>query len=344
MHRLPPTTVPTPGPSTTSDMDEHLQAALIEASEGPKAVSSSQTSQMGKLKALPHVDQDPNTTALYWTLDEQTPVVLKFPAMLDTKSFDTKISSYFNNVGYNTFKEEQFTRTRAQFVLRQIPKDLRKYPREAITCSAHVARLVRDLANETEVERNEYLDLGEHPNMVRRCFHTTSKKNRPSDFTLTALTAAIFADADDVKDMVDINHDNIAMFMPDTDHRYTALFKKYPDLANYVVVPPNIRDHNGDLILPADYATALAYKSPTPVCVEVMLRLWEIVPSQKNPRGGRTYQMMINSMRLLLPKPKPNPTLKDYFAQSAAGSTSSQASGASQTLPSEQDDNGTSRG
>ncbi|KAF8804660.1 hypothetical protein BYT27DRAFT_7213795 [Phlegmacium glaucopus] len=100
--------------------------------------------------------------------------------------------------------------------------------------------------------------------------------------------------------------------MPDLYGHYANLMARHPHLESMTVIPPNIHDQNGAIILPSDYLMKLG--NQTPVFIMVKLRLWEISPQSEEKRatsgfksregeenGSRIYQLdlVLHEMTLL---------------------------------------------
>ncbi|KAG1790811.1 uncharacterized protein HD556DRAFT_680119 [Suillus plorans] len=92
--------------------------------------------------------------------------------------------------------------------------------------------------------------------------------------------------------------------LPDPLERYVGLIKQF-NLRDTKVVAPDVRDRQGNVILPEDYEEKL--HTGDVVTVEVYLKLWDIRPHNKgdkgahldNKNGSRVYHVMLKSMQVL---------------------------------------------
>ncbi|KAI6017869.1 hypothetical protein EDC04DRAFT_2607938 [Pisolithus marmoratus] len=87
--------------------------------------------------------------------------------------------------------------------------------------------------------------------------------------------------------------------LPDPDGHYAGLLNAHPDLTKAQVVSPDVCDQQGVLIAPGEYDTKIMHNNY--VEVEVLLKLWNILPSTraKNQNGSHVYQLILKSMKLL---------------------------------------------
>jgi hypothetical protein len=157
-----------------------IWSSLLSGLQSPLAVDRSTISKF-VITNNPRRVREMKDTALYWVDEDGSPLVIKFPVLLDTEGIFGAIGPYFNlekvrwsypslhfyfiYLFFSTlqqdsvFEENTLKRTKAIFEFRPLPVNEDLFPKTATDCYLTAFELLSVLTTELETERNNGLSF-----------------------------------------------------------------------------------------------------------------------------------------------------------------------------------------
>ncbi|KAF8799298.1 hypothetical protein BYT27DRAFT_7217901, partial [Phlegmacium glaucopus] len=260
--------------------------------------------------------------AVYWVQTDGTPLLLSFPAILDTQGKYGCTDPYFNMI--ENADENNFKRTKALFELKLLKENDPLYPPEVqeveekqstgLTYKQRAAITEFWRAQDVLVVTSDPLFEGmgdpskiDTPKISRSQISSRAVSLLPGTYrwwflNMTPLSSPSKAPPSRSSSGSTGLAKLALQAMPDLYGHYANLMARHPHLESMTVIPPNIHDQNGAIILPSDYLMKLG--NQTPVFIMVKLRLWESSPQSEEKRatsgfksregeenGSRIYQL-----------------------------------------------------